>query len=146
MNFQWKSIKNRAPQWTALQLIRWLEKLDAWVIQYATTNSAKLFKTQKTQAEIKTMYCSLIKPGKNDYPPTLRCKVNLAGSGTVRCWRTEDGETKRRDLPELEGWRNAVLEAVVLVSGLWLQSKSFGLALLITDASLQDMAEEDCPF
>ena len=51
-----------------------------------------------------------------------------------------------RDLPELEGWRNAVMEAVVLVSGLWLQSKSFGLTLLITDASLQDMAEEECPF
>ena len=64
----------------------------------------------------------------------------------MRCWNTEDGETKRRDLPQLEDWRNAVMEAVVMISGLWLQSKSFGLNLLITDASLQDIAEEECPF
>ena len=72
--------------------------------------------------------------------------MNLAGTGTVRCWRTEDGETQRRDLPQLEDWRNAVMEAVVTISGLWLQSKSFGITLVITDASLQDIAEEECPF
>ena len=92
------------------------------------------------------MYCSLIKPGKNDSPPTLRCKVNLAGTGTVRCWRTEDGETQRRDLPSLEDWRNATMEAVVMVSSLWIQSKSFGLTLLLTDANLQDNVPEECPF
>ena len=65
------------------------------------------------------MYTSLIKPGTASssfaqvYPPTIRVNINLAGSGTVRCWeQTQDG-TKRREMPALDDWRNAKLEAVM---------------------------------
>ena len=68
-----------------------------------------------------------------------------AADGVIRCWeKTEDG-IKRRELPQVEDWRNARLEAAVSLSSLWLQSKSFGLTLTITDAVVES-GEVECPF
>ena len=128
------------------ELLKWLEQLDEWAIRAATNNSEKLFKSKKTEEQVRGMYTSLVKPGKGDYPPTIRVKANLAGSGTVRCWEQTQGETKRREMPALEDWRNAKLEAVCHISALWLQAKSFGLALTLTDAFLQEVTEDECPF
>ena len=128
------------------ELLSWLANLDNWAIKTATKHSEKLFKSKKTESEVKALYVSLLKPGKGDYPPTIRCKINLAGSGTVRCWEKRDGETRRRELPQLEEWRNAKLEAVCQLSALWLQSRSFGLTLTVTDAFLAEVSEEECPF
>ena len=127
-------------------LLKWLGNLDEWAIAAATKNSEKLFKGKKTEEQVRGMYTSLIKPGKGDYPPTVRVKVNLTGSGTVRCWEQTEGGTKRRELPALEDWRNAKLEAVCHISALWLQAKSFGLTLTLTDAFLQEVGEAECPF
>ena len=127
------------------ELVAWLRKLDEWCISTATKMSAKLFKSQKTEAEVRGMYVSLAKPGKEGYEPTLRCKANLGGGGVIRVWEQTEDWIKRRELPPIEDWRNARLEAVVSISSLWLQSKSFGLTCTITDAVLE-CGEAECPF
>ena len=129
------------------ELLSWIQALDNWAIKIATRHSEKLFKTKKTEAEVRALYVSLLKEGKGDYAPTIRVKVNLAGTGCVRCWeKTAEGETKRRELPQLEEWRNAKLEAVCQLSAIWLQSRSFGISLTLTDAFLQETADAECPF
>ena len=63
----------------------------------------------------------------------------------IRVWEQTEEGIKRRELPQIEDWRNARLEAVVSLSSLWLQSKSFGLCVTITDAVLE-CGEAACPF
>ena len=64
----------------------------------------------------------------------------------MRCWEQTPDGTKRREMPALEDWRNAKLEAVCHISALWLQAKSFGLTLTLTDAFLAEVGEAECPF
>ena len=125
-------------------VLDWFQKLDEWVIGYVTKNSARIFKNAKSEAEIRHMYTSLIKPGKNDFPPTLRAKVNLSGPGAIRVWEKSAGELQRRRMPE--EWRNALLEGVGVLNTLWFQAKSFGLVFTLTDAVVQEVAESECPF
>ena len=126
-------------------VLDWFQKLDEWVIAYVTKNSARLFKSAKSEAEVRHMYTSLVKPGKSDWPPTLRAKVNLSGPGAIRVWeKTGEGELQRRKMPE--EWRNAKMEAVGTLSSLWIQAKFFGLVFTLTDAVVQEVAEAECPF
>ena len=93
------------------------------------------------------MYTSVLKPGKGDWPPTLRLKCNTAGSKAMRCWERseepEDTTLRRRAMPE--EFRDCRLEACVQVGYLWFQAKSFGLCLNISDLVVSESGAE-CPF
>ena len=75
------------------------------------------------------------------YPASLRCKVNVGGSGAVRCW---DVLSQRMPLPD--GWRNYELVPHVHVSHMWqMGSRDFGLAINVLDCMCLARNLE-CPF
>ena len=68
------------------ELVNWLTRLDAWAVDSAFHECERLFKKKLSRDEIAGMYTPILKPGKGDWPPTLRLKCNTAGSKVVRCW------------------------------------------------------------
>ena len=129
------------------QCVSWLQTLDAWAVDAAFQNSERLFKKTLSREEVAGLYTPCLKPGKDDWPPTLRLKCNTAGSKALRCWERseepEDTALRRRAMPE--GFRDARLEACVQVGYLWFQAKSFGLCLNISDLVVTESGTE-CPF
>ena len=67
-------------------LVEWLQSLDTWAVEAAFQNSERLFKKKMSREEIAGMYTPVLKPGKGDWPPTLRLKCSTAGSKALRCW------------------------------------------------------------
>jgi hypothetical protein len=112
---------------------------DEWAVSYLAKNSYRLFKSIKTEDQIRENYRSPVQK-KGDYRATLRCKVNVDGSHPVRCWNCA------RDRVELpEDLRDTELVAKVMLAHLWQMSKEFGFVLLCTDLQVRSSAAE-CPF
>jgi hypothetical protein len=115
------------------------QAFDDAAVEYLVKHSFRLFKALKTEAQIRENYRSPVSK-KGDYRATLRCKVNVDGSHTVRCW---DVNRARVDLPE--DLRDTELVAKVMLSHLWMMSKEYGFVALCTDLQVRSSSAE-CPF
>ena len=67
-------------------------------------------------------------PGKDDYEPPVRCKINTEGRGACRFWN-EDQE--RIDMPE--DLRDCTLVPRVQIKSLWLMCDSCGITCDVVD-------------
>jgi hypothetical protein len=114
--------------------------LDEWCIQYVANNSERLFSKKYSLEQCRDNYKPCIRQ-QGSYPASLRCKVNVGGSGAVRCW---DVLSQRCPLPD--EWRNYDLVPRVHISHIWMMSnRDFGLVINVLDCMC--MAKSlYCPF
>ena len=72
----------------------------------------------------------------------LKLKMNKVGRGAVRVWNK--GGLKRK-MPE--SWAGLLIQARVVIKSIWIQGRTFGLTLEITDAMVaSEAAPATCAF
>ena len=115
------------------------QDFDQWAIEYLCKNSEKLFKKSLNQEQIKQLYKSPVTK-RGDYPPHLRCKINVSGSVICRCW---DVEGNKIQLPD--DLKNCDLVPRIHISHLWMMQKEVGFVLNVIDL-MADPKPDICPF
>jgi hypothetical protein len=114
--------------------------LDEWMVNYAAQHSERLFSKKYTLSQCRENYKPCIRQ-QGSYPASLRCKVNTAGSGAVRCW---DVMSQRMPLPD--EFRNYELVPRVHISHMWqMGGRDFGLVINVMDCMCLARSTE-CPF
>jgi hypothetical protein len=106
---------------------------------YLAANSERLFKKVLTEDQVIEMYKPTVTQ-RGSYPATLRCKLNVGGSTSVRCWNALD---QRMAIPE--DFRAYDLLPRVHISHLWMMSKEVGFVLNVHDMMCIQQSSE-CPF
>ena len=120
--------------------LAYFQALDEWMVTYAAEHSERLFQKKYTLAQCRENYKPCVRQ-QGSYPASLRCKVNVGGSGAVRCW---DVLSQRCPLPD--EWRNYELVPRVHVSHMWqMGSRDFGIVVNVTDVMCLARSLE-CPF
>ncbi len=115
-------------------------EFDAWAAGYLSANSDRLFKKQRTVAQVKEIYHSPVKPSEK-YDPLLRTKLNTSGNWATRFWDTEG---KALAAPaSLKGVR---LIPRLHISHLCIMGSSCGFAVNVTDLRLEEVPILECPF
>ena len=112
---------------------------DDWSISYLAKHSFRLFRAIRSEDEIRGNYKSPVQK-KGDYRATSRCKVNVSGSNSVRCWNLN---RERVEMPE--DLRDSELVAKISLSHLWMMSKEYGWVLQCGDLQVRSSSTE-CPF
>ena len=115
------------------------QDFDKWAIGYLSKNSDRLFKKSLNQEQIKDLYKSPITK-RGDFPPHLRCKINVSGSAICRCW---DSDNNRTQIPD--DLKNCDLVPRIHISHMWMMQKEVGFVLNVIDLMCIPK-EEICPF
>jgi hypothetical protein len=122
------------------EMLAYFLALDEWMVNYAAEHSERLFTKKYTLAQVRENYKSCVRQ-QGSYPASLRCKVNTAGSGAVRCW---DVLSQRMPLPD--EFRNYELVPRVHISHMWqMGGRDFGLVINVMDCMCLARSTE-CPF
>ena len=111
----------------------WLAAIDSYIQGYLEKNNGRLFKGKKFT------YKPLLVPGKDDYEPLVRCKINTDGRGACRCWNNEQ---ERIDMPE--DLRDCMLVPRVQIKSICLMGDSCGITCGVVDM-LVFAIEAECP-
>ena len=120
-------------------VVRTLMELDEYICALAAVESTKVFGKSLTLEEVKARFCSSLKTSEK-YPTTFKCKINLAGRGQVKLW---DSDRQARKEPGC--WTACTAAPRIVVKGLWVSAKEFGVLYEATDLLL-DEAPQSCPF
>ena len=131
-----KSIEFRLP---AGETTDFWDGFDAWAVTYLTCHSTRLFGKPLTIEQVRDGYRPCVSR-RGNYPPTLRCKVNLAGTNSVRCWSPAE---ERIEVPQ--EFRGLQLVALVSVQHLWVMNREFGFVLQPNDLMCSEVSQT-CPF
>jgi len=115
------------------EMLAFFERLDSWACLYLADNNERLFKGKVPE------YRSCVQQ-KGDHPPSVRCKLNVAGQRMCRFWNER---YERIDMPE--DLRQCGLVPRVQVRSLYIMGKEVGLVLDVTDL-LCVLPTETCPF
>ena len=118
---------------------QFIQNIDDTIVELATIRSQELFGQKMTEETLRSLYTPLLRPSKDGYSPTIRCKVNLAGHRSVKCFAAD---LTPRPIPE--DFRCEIQPALSLTH-LWFQNRAFGAILEVTHAIIHD-EEEACPF
>ena len=116
-----------------------LRALDAWAIRAATGVSQELFGKAMTAEQVAERYTPILRVS-DKYAATFRLKINLAGRGAARLW---DDDGNRREAPE--AWTECAARPLIVVRGLWLMGRDFGLLAEASDVQLLEQPLA-CPF
>jgi hypothetical protein len=119
--------------------VDYFDGFDAWAVTYLTCNSERLFKKPLTIEQVRDGYKPCVSR-RGNYPPTLRCKLNLAGTSAVRCWTPLE---QRMGVPE--DFRGYELVPRVAVLHLWIMNREFGFVLQVNDLMCMEVSQ-CCPF
>ena len=114
-------------------------EFDRWAIDYFVKHSFRLFKRIMTEDQVREAYRSPMTK-KGDYKATLRTKINVGGSHSVRVWNMN---RQRIELPD--DLRDTEMVAKVLLSHSWQMSKEIGMVFQVTDLQVRSSSAE-CPF
>jgi hypothetical protein len=132
-----KSIEFRLP---AGETTDYWDGFDAWAVTYLTCHSARLFGKPLTIEQVRDGYKPCVSR-RGNYPPTLRCKVNLgSSSNAVRCWGPAE---ERIEVPQ--EFRGLELIARVSVMHLWIMNREFGWVIQPNDLMCSAVSQT-CPF
>ena len=115
------------------------QDFDEWAIEYLSKNSERLLKKPMNQEQIKQLYKSPVTQ-KGDFPPHLRCKINVSGNAICRAW---DIDGNRTELPQ--DLRHCDLVPRIHISHLWIMSKEIGFVCNVIDIMCKTHPEL-CPF
>ena len=106
-----------------------LQKLDNLIIE----------KLQETYPESKDKWCSFLKPAKDKYEPLLKCQIFV---NNCRYYGMDDTEIKKPD-----NWRRLKANAIVNVSGVYINKNQAGLIARITSLQFDpDQNSKSNPF
>ena len=120
--------------------LAYFHALDEWAVNYVAEHSERLFQKKYTLAQVRDNYKPCVRQ-QGSYPASLRCKVNVAGSGAVRCW-----DVLSQRMPLMDEWRNYELVPRVHVSHMWqMGGRDFGLVINVLDVMCLARSLE-CPF
>ena len=112
-----------------------------WALQHLASKPGNFFKKPVSKAELQELFKHPIVRKDAKYEPRLKCKIDTAGKGQVRCW---DAKNERCDLPsDLRGYK---LIPRVCFNHVWFMSKECGFVVLVTDLQLLECESEECPF
>jgi hypothetical protein len=117
-----------------------LEALDEWLVNALALESSRRFGTQMSAEEVRSRYQSALKTHEASGTRYMRVKVNMTGKAAVRCW---DSMRQQRSPPE--SWTSCSVTPRIVLKGVWLMGKDFGLTLDLRDAMLDEQPTE-CPF
>ena len=118
----------------------WITEFEHWLLDYCTSNSMRIFGKELTRDGVAFMYTPLLKMS-DKYPSTWKVKLNKTGRQACRCW---DKNTRlKREQPD--DWRDCRIIPRVWIKSLWIQSKSFGVIMELTDAVLSESGPKECP-
>jgi hypothetical protein len=131
-----KTIEFRLPSG---EMTDFWDGFDAWAVTYLTCHSARLFGKPLTIEQVRDGYKPCVSR-RGDYPPTLRCKVNLSGTSAVRCWSLAE---ERVEVPQ--EFRGLEMVAMVSVMHLWQMNREFGFVLQPNDLMCSEVSRA-CPF
>ena len=109
------------------------EAIDQYMASYIQEHSQRLFKG-------KSMTYKPALQQKEDYPPLLRCKINMAGTRMCRFWSPM---FTRCDPPA--DLKECALVPRICVRGMWIMAGECGLQLEVTDIMCETV-HESCPF
>ena len=90
--------------------------------------------------EVRSWYHSALKVHEASGTCYLRVKVNMTGKSAVRF---RDSMRQQRSPPK--SWTSCSVTPRIVVKGIWLMGKDFGLTLDLHDALLDEQPTE-CPF
>ena len=110
-----------------------ISKIDKFMSGYIAKHSNRLFKGRQLT------YKPILVPGKEEYSPLIRCKINTTGLKACRCW---DG-SERCEMPE--DLRDYSLVPRVHFRSLWIMGDSCGVTVDVIDMRVSRVADE-CPF
>ncbi len=118
------------------------EELDELIIKLVTKDSLKFFGKVRSEDLVRESCQPLIKTSEK-YLPQIKAKVNISGTGAVRCW---DVDRKCRGQPET--WRGAVVKPRLVLKGLYFMGAGlFGATMECTDIQVtQEDGNVECPF
>ena len=119
------------PQWEAITSL---------ARSYTEHHSERLFKRKLDKEHVLENFKPPTKQT-GDYKPLLRCKIQTAGTRSVRCWDTNGAQ-----VPLPEDLRGLPMSVKIRLDRLWIMSKEFGLVAEITDIQLHDFDAAACPF
>ena len=108
-----------------------VEEFDAQIIRYLAEHSERIFKRRLTIEQVKVGYSSCLKPGKESWPSSLKCKMDTEGRKTVACWAPDGSE-----LPMPQTWRDVMVRPRLYFSHLWIMGSQFGVVVQLMDAEL----------
>jgi len=125
-------------------LVKFFQEFDEQNIQ-AAIDHKDWFKKTFTEAQIRNMYYPLLTydiTGKG-YSPRLHTKVNTEGKNKVNVllYTEENGCPEYRPGNESDIQRYSECMVICEASGLWFQSKQFGMSLVCTDVIIFPKAE-----
>ena len=107
--------------------------VDTYMADYVKKHAARLFKGK--QMTYKPLLLT-----KDDYPPLIRCKINVRGTKACRCWTPT---YERCEIPD--DLRECRCVPRVQFKSLWVMGSDVGLSVEVLDLMV-DQVPEECPF
>jgi hypothetical protein len=130
-----KTIEYRLPPtW-----VDYFDSFDSWAVTYLTCNSERLFGKPLTIEQVRDSYKPCV-TRRGNYQPTLRCKLNIAGTSAVRCWTPLE---QRMGVPE--DFRGYEMVPRVSALHLWCMNREFGFVFQVNDLMCSEVSQ-CCPF
>jgi hypothetical protein len=117
----------------------YIEQLEAWILKEVSSNPQMYLGQACSEAQVRERFTSALKTSEKGCKH-LRAKMNLAGKGQVRVW---DENRRPRQAPE--DWTMCEVQPCLIIKGLWVMSKDFGLLIEMADALVSESSQL-CPF
>ena len=118
-----------------------LKEIDAWALEYITTNSERLLKKQLSRTEVENGYTSLVRT--YGASCSVKTKLNIRGSRSATFWN-EKGE-QIMEPPAENTWQENAYAPFVTIPQLWIMQGTFGLLLEAIALKIQTPAASN-PF
>ena len=116
---------------------------DAYMIQFCTQHSQHLFGEPLSQDEVKSRYAPCLKASDKGRDPSLKAKMNVKGSGKLRCW-----DDARAQCEQPLAWSGCVVQPRIMLKCLWVMPNEFGCLLECSDVLIHETCKPvfECPF
>ena len=121
------------------EIEEYVHELEAWILNEVSSNPQMYLGQTCSEAQVRERFTSALKTSEKGYTH-LRAKMNLAGKGQVKCW---DEYCKPRPPPD--DWTSCEVRPCLVIKGLWVMSKDFGLLIEMPDALVSETVNA-CPF
>ena len=125
---------------SAPEIEQYIEELESWIVKEVSSNP-QLYIGQSCSAEkVQEMFTSALKTSEKGYKH-LRAKMNIGtGKGAVRVW-----DENRKPRPPPDDWTLCEVQPCLIIKGLWIMNKDFGLLIEMADAMVSESSQL-CPF
>ena len=121
------------------EIQEYIYELESWILKEVSSNPQMYLGQACSETKVREMFTSALKTSEKGYMH-LRAKMNLSGKGQVKCW-----DENKRPRPAPEDWTLCEVQPCLIVKGLWVMSKDFGLLVEMADALVSESSTQ-CPF